>query len=160
NTLTIDYSNGTFSQPVSFDGGTGPGSHTLTLQGGMALSDTYTLGPDLGQATATLVLSSGTQKVSFVNVQSVLDLVSAAALAVAATSAGNAINYTQGPSSGTALVGGATTGQVTVDSLVPIEFASKTTLTLNAGAGDDTINLNPPGLAPPTGLTQVNVNGG
>ena len=52
----------------------------------------------------------------------------------------------------------AANGLVSVDSFETIEFSNKTTLTINALAGSDTINLNNPNT--PTGLTGITVNGG
>ena len=45
-----------------------------------------------------------------------------------------------------------------MDGFETIEFANKTTLTINALAGSDTINLSNP--ITPTGLTGITVNGG
>ena len=64
-------------------------------------------------------------------------------LTVNATGAANAINYTQGSV--------AANGLVAVDDYETIEFSNKTTLTINALAGSDTINLNNGNQ--PTGLT-------
>ena len=41
-TLIIDYSGGKFTNPVTFDGGTGAGVHTLTLQSAGFSSETFT----------------------------------------------------------------------------------------------------------------------
>ena len=62
-----------------------------------------------------------------------LDLVPAATLSVNATPADNTINYT---------AGAAGNGLVTVDNFESIEFSNKVALTINAGVGDDKINLN------------------
>src|SRR4029079_18711709 len=95
------------------------------------------------QATA-----SATQTVSFQNLEPVIDLV-AGPLVVNATNADNAINCTGGSV--------AADGLVSIDSQETIEFSNKTTLTINALAGNDTINLNNPNT--PTGLTSITVNG-
>ena len=47
---------------------------------------------------------------------------------------------------------------MTIDEHELIEFANKTALTINAGAGQDTISVNNP--ATPTGLTGITINGG
>ena len=47
---------------------------------------------------------------------------------------------------------------VSVDGFETIEFSNKTTLTINALAGSDTINLN--NSSTPTGLTSITVAGG
>jgi len=149
NTLTIDYSNGTFTQPVTFDGGTGAGSHSLTLQGGSATSDTYSPGPNPGQGTVSLTFNEDPQTVSFDHLQPVLDLVPATTATVNGTNADNAINYSEGSVT--------TNGLVTVDNQESYEFSNKTNLVINGLAGSDTINLNNPNT--PTGLMSITVNG-
>ena len=62
----------------------------------------------------------------------------------------NAINYTQGSV--------AANGLVSIDGFETIEFSNKVTLTINALAGDDKINLN--NASTPTGLTTISINGG
>src|SRR5262249_16645632 len=149
--LTVDSSANRFPIPLVYDGGAGADS--LTLTGGTASSDTYTPGPTAGSGTSTIGFTSGgggTQTASFQNLGPMIELVTGQ-LVVNGTNANKAINYTQGPNSGAALVGGATTGQVSVDAQETIEFANKTTLTINALAGSDTVNLNDP--TTPTSLT-------
>ena len=82
------------------------------------------------------------QAVTFSNLEPVVDLV-AGPLVVNGTPAANSINYTQGSV--------AANGLVTIDNFESIEFSNKTSLTINALAGSDTINLNNP--SKPTGLT-------
>ncbi len=147
-TLTVDSTAGPVLVPILFDGG--QGNDTLVLSGGTALSDTYTVGPEAGSGTSTIVFAGGTQTVHFQNLEPVIDLVAAATLTINGTAADNAINYSQGSL--------ATRGLVTIDNFESIEFANKTTLIIDAGAGSDTINLNNP--TTPTGLTGITVNGG
>ncbi|WP_197451927.1 S8 family serine peptidase [Rosistilla carotiformis] len=64
----------------------------------------------------------------------------------------NQINYEVGQ------ILGATAGRVTIDNFEPIEFENKTAVTINAGAGTDTISLNH--SATPTGLNGMTINGG
>jgi hypothetical protein len=150
NTLTINYANGAFIQPVTFNGGNGTGHHALVLQGGTSTTDTYSPGPNPGQGTVALLFGLGLETVSFVNLQPVLDLVPATTAVVNGTPADNAINYTAGSV--------ITNGLVTVDNLESYEFGNKVNLVINGLAGSDTINLNNPNT--PTGLTGITVNGG
>ncbi len=145
--LTVDSTNRLIAVPIFFNAGTG--LNGMTLSGGIATSDAYGVGPDNGSGTS--VISDGviTQAVIFSGLSPVLDLV-AGPLTVNGTAADNAINYTQGSV--------ATNGLVTIDNFESIEFSNKTTLTLNGGAGSDTINVNNPTI--PTGLTGITVNGG
>ncbi len=146
-TLSVDSTNGAIPILINFDGGNN--ADTLTLTGGVATSDTYQVGPNTDQGTSTIVIGGVTQIVRFNALEPVFDLV-AGPLAVVATNADNAINYTQG--------GVAANGLVSIDGFETIEFSNKTTLTINALSGSDTINLNNPST--PTGLTGITVNGG
>lgn len=144
--LTVNSLNGAVPVLITFDGGNN--NDTLTLTGGTATSDTYAVGSTPDRGTSTIVIGGVTQTVGFLNIEPVIDLV-AGPLVVVATNADNAINY--GPGSVAA------NGLVSVDGFETIEFSNKTTLTINALAGNDTIAINP---ASPTGLTGVTVNGG
>ena len=147
--LTVDSTNGAlpFSNGVVYNGGTG--SDTLTLTGGVATSSTYTVGPNPGDGVHTLVIGGVTQTVSFTGLEPVIDLVGGP-LVINANNGANGINYTQGSI--------AANGLVSIDVFETIEFSNKTTLTINALAGDDTINLNNPNT--PLGLTGITVDGG
>ncbi len=145
--LTVDSTNGAIPVPVNYDGGNN--ADLLTLTGGTATSNTYAVGPTVSEGTSTIVIGGVTQVVRFNALEPVIDLV-AGPLAVTATNADNAINYTQGSI--------AANGLVSIDGFETIEFSNKVTLTINALAGADKINLNNPNT--PTGLTAINVNGG
>ena len=146
-TLTVDSANGAIPILINFDGGNN--ADLLTLTGGVATSDIYQVGPNTDQGTSTIVIGGVTQIVRFNALEPVLDLV-AGPLVVVATNANNAINYSQGSV--------AANGLVSIDGFETIAFSNKTTLTINALAGSDTINLNNPST--PTGLTAITVNGG
>ncbi|MDA1053079.1 MAG: dockerin type I domain-containing protein [Planctomycetota bacterium] len=146
--LTVDSTNGAIPIPITYDGGQDYDS--LTLTGGTATSDIYSPGPNPGQGLSTIVIGGVTQTVSFTGLEPVIDLV-AGPLVVNANNSDNAINYDQS-------LNNAAWGRVSIDSLETIEFSNKTTLTINALAGSDTINLNNP--VAPTGLTGITVNGG
>src|SRR5262249_8212485 len=118
------------------------------------MSDTYSVGPTIGSGVSTIDSggSAGKQVVSFQNLAPVIDLVPASNLIVNATASDNAISYTADALNPT------TRGVVSIDAQEPITFDNKTALFINAGAGQDTINLNNPNT--PTGLTGITVNGG
>ncbi len=146
--LTVDSSTAPFAIPITYDGGSG--SNSLMLQGGTATGgDTYTPGPGVGAGMSKLVFAGGTESVNFLNLAPVLDLVGGT-LVVNGTNADNAINYSVGSL--------ATNGLVSVDGQETIEFSNKTTLTINALAGSDEININ--NANTPSGLTGITVNGG
>ncbi len=147
-TLIVDSSGGGIPVPIAYDGGTG--SNALTLQGGTALTDTYAPGPNVGSGTSTLTFTGGVaETIQFQNLAPVLDTVPGP-LTVMGTAANDVINYGVGSVPAN--------GLVTVNNFESIEFSSKTTLTFNAGAGDDTITVNNPNT--PTGLTAITVDGG
>ena len=150
-TLTIDSSNGLITVPngIRFDGGNG--FNSLTLTGTSAQTeDTYSVGPNPGEGKSVITgPGPAVQTVFFQHLAPVLDTVVAGSLIVNATPANNTINYTASP---------AGRGLVTLDNFEPIEFSNKTALTINAGVGNDTINLNNTGS--PTALTSITVNAG
>ncbi|HUY90682.1 MAG TPA: DUF4214 domain-containing protein [Pirellulales bacterium] len=147
-TLTVDSTAGPVLTPIYYDGGAG--SNSLTLTGGSASSDIYTPGPAAGQGMDALVIGGSPETVHFVNLAPVIDNV-AGPLVVNGTNGDDAINYSADPAN-------PGNGLVSVNNLETISFVNKSSLTINAGAGNDTINLNNPST--PTGLTGITVNGG
>lgn len=115
-------------------------------------TDQLAPGATPGEGRSLIVDSTAnTQRVDFQYLEPVVDTVASPTFNIASVpglasllDANNAINY----SSGQLVAGG---GRVTVDNFEPIEFSNKATLTINAGAGSDEINLNNPN--PATGLT-------
>jgi len=157
--LQVNSTNGAELIPITYDGGAG--TNSLSLTGGTATADTYTPGSQLGSGTDALTFASGSELVNFLNLAPIFDSV-AGPLTVYGTNAANAINYSVGyPNLGNYLgnMPSAAWGQVSVDSYEPIEFTNKTTLAINALAGSDEINLNNPSTPGPTGLTGITVNG-
>ncbi len=153
-TLIVDSSNGLINVQlgIRYNGGNGFDNLQLVQTGGAtAASDTYSVGPAIGSGVSTIVGAgtAGTQTVFFEDLEPVLDLVPAMQLTVNATPSDNAINYR---------IACCANGLVTIDEHESIEFANKTALTINAGAGQDTISLNNPNT--PTGLTGITINGG
>jgi hypothetical protein len=154
-TLIVDSSNGLInvSSGIHFDGDGGVDGLQLLQTGGPTIkTDTYSVGPAIGSGVSTIVgqgIMVGTQTVFFENLSPVLDLVPAPSLTVIATAADNAISYS-------GLLSG--NGFVTIDQQEPIEFANKIALTIDAGAGQDTISVNNPNT--PAGLTGITIIGG
>ena len=147
--------------PITFDGGAG--SDMLLVAGTPETSVhevVYTPGADV--ASGRLVYedddASALMRIDFVNLEPVIDLVTAPKLTVNGTNGDNAINYARGANTGDDLVGGAVTGLVSVDGFETIEFANKAKLVIDGLAGSDEINLRDPHT--PTGLTSIAVKGG
>ena len=141
---------------IFFDGG--GGRDILRLLGAIVVDESvYQVGPGAGAGMILHALGGQQQAVSFANLEPVIDLVPGP-LTINGTGAANVINMDTGPNSGLAIVGGADSAQVTVDGFEALEFANKTSLTINGLAGDDVIDLND---APrPAGLTAVTLDGG
>ena len=150
--LIVDSSNGPVLGPINYDGGAG--ANYMTLTGGTATSDLYTPGSQPGSGTSALVFPGGTQAVSFQNLSPIFDQV-AGPLVVNATNANNAITYREG--NDTTNTPNAAWGQVSVDSLEPINFSNKTLLTIAGLAGTDTFDLSNPHT--PAGLVGITVSG-
>jgi hypothetical protein len=150
-TLIVDSSNGLISVPlgIRFDGGTGFDLLRLEQTGGDEQdSDTYSVGPDIGDGTSTIIGDTGEQRVQFFDLEPVIDLVPSVTLVVNATPEHNAINYTQGSV--------AANGLIAVDNYEAIEFSNKDVVTINAGVGNDVVNLN--NSSTPADLDQLVVN--
>lgn len=150
--LIVDSTNGPVLGPINYDGG--PGTNSMTLTGGTATSDTYTPGSQLGTGTNTLLFTGGTESVSFQNLAPIFDQV-AGPLLVNGNNANNAITYQEGNDTTNTL--SPAWGQVSVDTLEPINFTNKSALTVNGLAGTDTFSLNNPNT--PTGLGSIVVSG-
>lgn len=157
--LDVNNSTGLIALPsgISFDGGTG--SDLLRLLGSTEVTgSTYNVGPQADTGSVMHTAAAGTQTIFFQALEPVIDIV-AGPLTVNATDADNMIDYRLGPNDGEDPVGGANSGLVSIDGFENLEFANKTTLTINALAGSDVVHLNN-GTSMPAGLTGIFVNGG
>jgi uncharacterized repeat protein (TIGR01451 family) len=146
-TLTVDNTSGAIAFPINFDGG--PGANKLVIKGGTATSDTYAPGAAVGAGTSTMVIGGTTERIQFQNLSPVLDTVPGP-LTVVGTPSNDTINYSASSTAGN--------GLVVVNNFESIEFNSKSVLTLDGRAGDDTITVN--NTSTPTGLTTLKVVGG
>jgi hypothetical protein len=177
-TLIVDSTNGLINVPggIRYNGdgacdedfgfGYDRGFDTLVLHqdgGPTHVSSSYLVGPGIGSGTS--VIQGGgpgdVQTVFFEELEPFIDLVPAVTHTLTATPENNAINYSAGPNSGLVNLlnpAGLLTGLVTVANYEGYEFANKTELIINAGAGDDVVNLN--NLLVPAGLALIIVNGG
>ncbi len=141
----INYTEG-LARPLTISGVTGAGVSpiviTTAVANSFAVGDTVKISGVGGNTAA-----NGTFTIAAVD--SALNEITLAG------TTGNG-TYTSGGTV-TDLTPNANWGQVSVDGFEPIEFTNKTTLTINALAGSDEINLNNPNK--PTGLTGITVNG-
>jgi hypothetical protein len=142
--LIVDEVSGLVAVPSGITYHGGSGNDLLQLINGASVDASYNVGPDAGAGSIHHVTGNSSQSVYFTGLEPVFDFVPGS-LAVNATNASNAINYVQG-------TGGAAFGLVSIDGFETIEFTNKTTLTINALSGDDTIHLN--NASTPTGLAE------
>ncbi|MDA1055059.1 MAG: dockerin type I domain-containing protein [Planctomycetota bacterium] len=163
-TLTINEGAGTqpalvvLADDIFFDGGSGDDLLHLEYTGTGAIDNSiYRVGPGVTDGQVDHTEDSATQTIRFTGLEPVIDLV-AGPLTVVGTNDANVITYQLGTNSGTAAVGSVVSGLVAVDNFETIEFANKTTLTLEAGGGADAIHLNHG--TTPAGLTDIFVHGG
>ncbi len=147
--LTVDYLGG-YGRMLTFDGGTGADDIQLT-GGGAGFSGTYDVGPtpDAGLLTTDDGAASQ-QQLSFTGLEPIEDLQVLDLLTINVTSGNNTINVINAPTAGQTEVnfGGA---------FELIRFRDKTDVVVNAGGGNDTVNLNNPN--PATGLATLTING-
>ena len=150
NTLELDYSGGIFSVPVTFDGGSGSGVHSVTLEGGTFTNDTFT--PTSATAGTILV---GSQTITFTHVNSVIDLDSVLNYTINGTSSPDSINVVNGPT-----VNGTTTTEVNSGNgtFETVDFANQVNVTVSGLTGADTFTVNV--STHEAALANLNLDGG
>jgi hypothetical protein len=154
--LTIDYGGGKFTNPVTFDGGPGGGTHTLTFANGTFTNETSTYtGPGGGSVTldgqkvtfsATSALANGTGAANETfNLPRVANTVTfrengsgATPLALLGTGTFPPTLFAGPTGSLTVASAPGTANTVTVASLPDLRSALK----INGNTGGDTVNLN------------------
>ncbi len=166
--IEVDVNNGLIRVPITVDGGAN--SDSILIQGDPSGAEgddldqvEYMPGPDIVEGRLLYDLdwtSADTHEmvIDFINMEPVVDLTHATiAVTVYGTNADNAINFSEGPNAdGLATA----TGLVSVDGFETFEFANKLDVLEIIGlAGDDVINLNYQGAAPPDGLQRIWVEG-
>jgi hypothetical protein len=98
NSLTIDYSGGKFTTPVTFDGGPGGGTHTLTVTGGSFTNETYTY---TGAAAGSVTLDG--QVVTFSHTTALADSDTVVNDTFNLPNAGNTVTFQESGNGGTPL---------------------------------------------------------
>ena len=164
-TLIVDTTNGLISVPngIRYDGGTGFDRLDVVNSaagGGVAtgVDEFVYVSSEPSDGRHVLTTPTGTQTIDFHDLQPVTSNVAAESLTITSTpgvgtllDTENTITYSDG-----LILGGG--GRVTVDTFEPIEFLNKQNLTIDAGAGADTVDLI--NAATPAGLTGITVNAG
>ena len=144
--LTVDFAGGS---PVPSGGLTftgGGSTNSLILQNGSFSSESYSA---LSATSGSIAFGSAT--VNFSGIGGILDTTNASSLLFTATGAQQQINLVNGPNSGSSH-----TTELNGGGLVPMDFANKSNVTINAGTGDDTVVLNNSAAA--TGLGSLTLD--
>ncbi len=157
--LTFDFM---FGNPldaggVSYDGGAG--SNGLSFLNGSATADEHSPGAAVGQGTIALTIpgpGGSTSSIAYAGITLVNDYL-AGPLTINGTSAANAIQYAIGSNNAGSADDGSR-ARVTVDGFTPVQFTNKSTVTIDALAGGDTITL--ANAARPSGLGSLTILGG
>lgn len=150
NTLTIDLRGGPIAVPggIRWDGGRG-GYNTLALTGGgsRARERFIPWGPHSGS------IKLGPTRVVYTDIAPVTDTVNASALTILDPFAGDQLDVVDGPTAG-----GEPTTQVKSSnaSFETFNFANKTSVTVDASGGGQTVTLNNP--VPAAGLTTLSLD--
>ena len=137
--LTIDYANGYFNVPVSFNGGDLGGGNALTIQNGSFTTETYS---SSGAHAGTIYLDGNL--ISYANVTALTNKSTAANVLLQMPGSNNTITLQDDGTQGNGL-----SELVSAGTFPPTIFADPTTsLTLNAPAGT-TNKITVSGTAPP-----------
>ncbi len=148
-TLTVDSTNGllTIADGIRFDGGGGFDRLDMRQTAGTQSGESIHVGQTPGAGQNSIFGIDGTQLVQFENIEPFTTNVPALNFNITSFAGlssllqdDNQINYGQSP------LFGPTWGRVTVDNFEFIDFINKDTLTINAGAGSDSINLANPAI--------------
>jgi hypothetical protein len=150
--LTIDYSGGQFAIPVSFNGGTGGGTHTLNIQNGSFSKEVET--PT--SANSGTIQFDGNPPISYSHVTTVDDTATVTVLATFnGTGAGDTIGLGNG---GTVDAFQATQLQSGHGDFATIDFANKANATVQ-DAGVDTFNIDTTTATVAANLQTLTVDG-
>jgi len=163
-TLNVDSSGGLleFADGIRFEGAAGFDRLNVLQTGGPTItSESLIVGATPGGGMHQLTDGTATQVIEFADLEPFTSNIPAPMFNITSVPGlasllqdDNQINYEQG----TPPLLGPGAGRVTVDDFEPIEFINKGQLVIDAGAGDDLINLNNPGA--PIGLNTIFVDAG
>ena len=142
--LTVDYSGGAFTSiPVTYDGGAGPGSHSLTIQGGNFFNETYT--PIESNSGEFFYNNSATASISFSDLQPVTDTSNAGTFTITDSTSSDTINIENG-------AGDTTEVSSSGGNFESVSFANKTIVIVKDLAGGDLFNVDANAAASTSGF--------
>ena len=161
--LNVDNSGGvlSLSDRLVFDGEFG--MDTVRLIGSTIVDGvTYNFASDINEDQIVQSLDGGDLTIHINGLENVVDLlahrVAGTGMTINGTPDADSVVYTPSPLSGTAAVNSLNAGRLVVDTSKTLDFANKTSLTINGLGGDDRIRFDDQNL--PTGLTGVSLHGG
>ena len=156
-TLTVDYTAGNIPFPINYDGGTqtAPPGDSLIIQGGNFASSVYTpSSPTNGTVTHVGGTTGTAGLITFTNLSPVTDTSVAATFLINATASVDTINVINAPTAGQVQVNSGATPTFEL-----VNFANKAAVTIDATQGSaDSVLVNFTVNA--TGLTSLTVNAG
>lgn len=132
--LQVDYIDAS-TRTIGFDGGIGTDSITLTGSG-TGLINSYVFGPASDQVNITTTSTSNTQIINGTGVENVSDTLTADNVSLVGSGGDDVMVLSPGSISGTQPVSFQISGMPT------LQFSNKTNLSLDAGLGNDTLQIN------------------
>jgi hypothetical protein len=147
-TLTVDFSGGQFTIPVSYDGGTASGLHTLIIKAG-----TFTNEADAPSGINSGTISLDAESITYAHLRPIIDTATATNFTINDPLANDTINVIDDP---TTPHSGFTTTQVNGGGFELVDFANKTNVTFNDNGGGGTFNIQDP--SPEVALATVNLD--
>ena len=132
--LQVDYIAAS-TRTIVFDGGTGTDSITLTGSG-TGLTNSYVFGPANDQVAITTASSTNTQLVNGTGIENISDTLSADNISLTGSSSDDAMVLSPGS------IAGAQPVSFQMSGMPALQFSNKTNLSLDAGLGNDTVQIN------------------
>jgi len=132
--LQVDYIAAS-TRTIGFDGGTGTDSITLTGSG-TGLTNSYVFGPANDQVDITTTSATNTQLVNGTGIENIIDTLSADNISLTGSSSDDAMLLSPGS------IAGAQPVSFQISGMPALQFSNKTNLSLDAGLGNDTVQIN------------------
>jgi hypothetical protein len=132
--LLVDYIDAS-TRSIAFDGSVGTDSITLTGSAAGA-TNSYVFGPAVGQVDITTTTISNSQIINGTNIESVADTFTADNMSLVGSSSDDSIVLSPG------MIAGAQPVSFQIASMPALQFSNKTNLSLDAGAGNDVLQVN------------------
>jgi len=132
--LQVDYIAAS-TRTIVFDGGTGTDSITLTGSG-TGLTNRYVFGPANDQVDITTTSATNTQLINGTGIENITDTLNADNILLVGSNGDDAMVLSPGS------VAGAQPVSFQISGMPALQFSNKNNLALDAGLGDDTVQIN------------------